>query len=1170
MLNCNLVQVVLVFVVADPDEGANSQLTFSLQNNTGNTFSIVSPPHSSSGTYTSSLVLVQSLDYETLNLYQLTIMAADDGDPSYTSSATVEVSIVDVVDNPPVFTSSEFTVEVPEGTPIGTIVFRLNATTLDSPDIATVSYHLQSTSPPDFRFSLDITTGAISVHNELDYEQERLYSLSVRAQTAPNLGTPITVTINIRNVNDNSPDFIRSAYSGNIMEGVPAGRRVLIVRATDDDDGEFGEIRYFMADNDSDILGNFTLNSTTGKIFTWAVLDYETRREYSFEVLARDGGNPARYDQVAVTIQVVDQNDEAPVFVSLAHNVTVVENSGAGVPVAYVVAEDPDSPMLEYHLMSTEFRSLFSVDLTSGLVTTREDLDRESAVSYTLEISASDSYHISQENARVYVTVSDVNDQTPLFPASGYRVEVSELEQLNSTIVVVEAIDNDEEGPNSQLVYWSNDIPPYFTLSPHSGVMTLAEPVDYETRGYFNFQVWARDSGSRVLSSSAVVEVTVLDENDNTPQFTSTDRSGSVYENIPPFVGVLYLTATDADSGSNAQLEYEITGDESATESFLVDSSGVVKTSRLLDREERESYNLTIEVRDMGTVPLSSTTEVHIEVKDIIDYPPRFDSISYEKEITVFTPISTPLLRVSASTKDDVAPTSILYSLSSAANRTLFRIDRSSGVISAATNIDPLAHRGRYSFRVTAQHQHFSATASVLIEILPNSKIPRLRSLTAYLSLFTSLLTPWTTLGAIGMEKPHDKPITYSLSPSDMATQRWFSVNTVTGAISVSSAARRGHYRFEIIGASELGVGKAGVEVYVHTVSNSTLDNAVVVEFESGSEIHFVSVTFENFAAALTEIVPCSRDQVEIVGVQEEPNSRLLVVIAVREIGLRSYISKEILLDRLQANKGSSRLQNVVSFGSDVCVSEPCPNLQQCSPTVHVHRVSALRVYKVLQSTEQVFISHPFSPSFTCHCPPGNDLHDLCSVETDPCNPSPCHFNAPCHRLDDDYVCECPQHTGGKNCSQVCPSSACRPCLPDSCLHGSHCLESIDRTTYSCISCPWPAGYSGRNCELTSLHISPGGYAVFPSLKSLVKTKISFQFATVSPNGVLMFSGRVSGSHDSLSVDLAQGQIRVILSLGDPDELVTMTTHSRRRLNDGKWHEVSLNLEGHLQVSPYN
>ena len=1160
-------QNVLSFVVVDADEGINSQVTFSLLNNTDNTFSVYTPAFGVSGTYTSSLVLEQSLDYETLDIYQLTIVAMDGGDPSHTSMATVEVSVRDVVDNPPVFTSSEFIVEVPEGTDIGTIVFRLNATTLDSPDITTVSYHLLSTSPPDFRFSLDISTGVITVHNELDYEQESLYSLSVRAQTAPDLGTPVTVTINIINVNDNSPDFIRSAYSGSITEGLSPGHRVLSIRATDDDDGLFGVIRYFIVGNDSEILENFILNSTTGEIFTRTVLDHETRSEYSFEAEARDGGNLARYDRVTVMIQVENYNDEVPVFLSLTHNATIAENSGAGVSVAQVVAEDPDGPSLEYHLVTTELRSLFSVDLTSGLVTTQEDLDREEAESYTLLISASDGYHSSQENAEVYVTVSDVNDQTPLFTSSGYRVEVSELQSLNSTVLIVEAIDNDGEGPNSQLVYWSTDIPPYFAISSHSGVMTLTQSLDFESREYFNFQVWARDSGSPVLSSSAVVEVTVLDENDNPPQFISTEHSGAVDENEPPLVPVVYLMATDADSGSNAQLDYEIIGDESARQSFLIDGMGVVKTSRSLDREERESYNLTVEVRDRGLVSLSSTIDVQILVRDEIDYPPRFDSISYEKEISVVTPVSTSLLRVSATTKDDVAPTSILYNLPSGANRTLFRIDRSTGVISAATDIDPVTHQGRYVFHVTAQHEHLQATATVLIEILPNSKIPRLRSLTAYLSVFTSLLSPWTTLGAVVLERPHNRPITYSLASSNPATDRFFSVNSLTGAISVSAAARRGHYSLEIVAASELGVGKGRVEVYVHTVSNSTLDNAVVVEFQGSSEIHFVSVVLENFAAAVTEIVPCSRDQVEIVSVQDEPNSRLSVVLAVRERGLRSYLPRELLLDRLHANKGSSRLQKVLSFGSDACVSEPCPNFQQCSPTVHVQRMSPLRAYKVLQSTDEVYISHPFSPSFTCHCPPGNDLNDLCGVETDLCTPSPCHFDAPCRSLHNDYVCDCPPYTGGKNCSLVCPSSVCQPCLPDQCLHGSHCLPSLDRTTYSCISCPWPDAHSGPNCQLTSLHISSGGYAVFPGLNSVVKTKISFRFATVSPDGILVFSGRGSGSHDLLSVDLVQGQVRVTLSLGDPEEVITMTTNSRRRLNDGVWHEVALDLEAHLQAS---
>ena len=1152
----------------DEDEGLNSEVSFSLQNNTGGTFSITAPPPSSSGTYTSSLVLKRPLDYETLDLYQLTIVARDAGAQSRSSVANVEVVVQDVVDNPPVFTSSEFTVEVPEDAGVGTTVFQLNATTLDSPDIAEVSYHLQSFSPPDFRFSLEINTGVIRVHNKLDFEQAELYSLSVRAQTAPGLETSVTITINIVNVNDNSPHFLHSAYSGSVMEGLPALHRVLTVRATDNDNGIFGQISYSIASNDSNILGKFVLNSTTGEIRTLAVLDHETQTEYSFDVVVMDGGNPARQDLATVTIQVENQNDELPVFVSLIYNRTIVENSGAGVSVVQVEARDADSPSLEYHLHNIELRSLFSVELTSGLISTRQNLDREDGNFYTLEIMASDGQLTSPENAVVYVTVSDVNDETPIFQTSGYSVALSELRPVNSTVIEVVAIDGDEPGPNSELTYSSPHLPPYFSLSPHSGVIKIAQPVDYETNNYFNFLVWATDGGAMPLSSSAVIEVTVIDENDNAPQFDSVSRKQSVPENEAAFVLVFQLSATDADSGSNAELEYEIISDASAREAFIVDSMGVVKTSRVLDREQTALYLLTVEVRDKGSTPLSSTIDVEVEVSDVIDDPPMFDFNIYSREIAEETPIWSPLLTVAAETRDTVS--SILYQ-ANGMNRTLFNINQISGVISAATNIDPVTHRGSYSFHVTAQHQQFSATTTVQIEILPDTRTPRLKPLSVYFNVYTALLSPWTALGAVELEKPHERPLTFSLSSSDPATRRFFFINSATGSVSVSSAARRGHYSLEITAASAIGVGKGTVEVYVHTLSNKTLESSVVVEFGSESEIHFVSVTLESFAAALTEIVPCAREQVEIVGVQETPSGGLSVIVAVRERDMLSYLSHEVLLDRLLANKGSSRLQNVVNFWSEACVSEPCPNFQQCAPVVHIQQVSSQRVFKVLQSRKQIYISHPFSRSFTCHCPPGNDLGDLCSIETDPCTPSPCHFDAPCHKLSHgDYVCECPPYTAGKNCSNVCPSASCQPCLPDPCLHGSHCLESNDLTSYSCVSCPWAQSHAGHNCELTAIHVSPGGYVVLPSLKSVVKTKVSFKFTTVLPDGILLYAGRVSGSHDLLSVNLIKGQVRVTISLGNPDELVTMTTNSVRRLNDGEWHDVELYLEGQQQVNPTN
>lgn len=1157
---------VLSLEVVDDDEGTNSLITFTLENNTGNTFAINAALPLNQGAYMLDLKVVKPLDYETLDFYRLTIIAQDGGNPRHSTAARVDVEVRDVLDNPPLFNSSEYIIEVLENTEIGTPVFTLNATSLDSPSITDISYYILS-SPADYKFTVGINTGVIAVHSEIDYEAGQRYTFSVRAQNGhtsnSNLQTIVNIVINVININDNSPDFIRSMYTADVVEGTQTSHFVLSVRAIDNDHGIYGAINYHIAGNDPNITRNFHLNTTTGDISTLTVLDYEVQTLYSFIVIAEDGGTPPRSDQVTVTIQVVNENDRVPVFLSLTYNASIVENSGTGALVVQVEAKDDDSQLLEYYLISSELQNKFSIETWTGRILTRENLDREDRAFYTLEVFASDGQLRSDANALVYVTVEDMNDRPPLFTRNTYLVELSEMLLVNSMVVVVEAHDEDE-GTNSDVTYVS-DVPAAFSLNSTSGIISLAETLDFEKEDYFQFLVWASDGGTVPLSSSALVEVTILDENDNAPVFDPGSQSSSIPENADAFTPVLYLSATDADSGSNAELQYTIIADSNAIQAFSIDSLGVIKTRRPLDREEIPLYNLVVEVRDMGSVPLSSTTNVSIVITDLIDFPPRFNSISYRIEITTDTPASTPLITVRATTQDNVPPSSILYSLGGGVNRTLFRINQRSGVISAATHIRPALHAMQYSFYVNAQHYHLSAIATVVINIMKNSTIPRLKPLTMYVNIFYPLMAPSTTLGTVALDRLHKERITFSFGSSSPDIHRYFDINSNTGTIAVTNAVRHGYYKLTVIASSSLGVASGTVHVYIHTLSNTTLDNAVIVRFKSGTEIYFVALIIENFASALTELIPCTREQVEIIGIEEDLNGSLLVAFAIRKRGLGSYIPQNVILDRLLANEESSLLEDIISYGSEVCTGEPCPNFQQCSPVVNVHRLSLERAYKILQSTERTYISHPFSSSYTCHCPSGFDLQGLCSVQTDHCAVSPCQFGATCHNLHDDYVCDCPPFTGGKNCSTVCPSSSCDPCIPDKCLHGSVCVESQDHTSHSCVSCPWPAEYSGPNCELTSIHVMSNGYAAFPSLGSVVKTSILFRFSTIYPNGTLLYTGRVTGSHDVLSVIIIEGQLRVTFSLGD-NEPVAMATLSERKLNDGVWHDVKIHLDGHLQV----
>ena len=1106
----------------------------------------------------------------------LTIIAFDGGDPQRNASTRVEIVVRDVVDNPPQFNQSMYSIDVPENTTVGTDgteLLMIHATTLDSPSIASIRYFINDGNF-DSKFVLDSNTGALTLIDNLDYEHRTLYVLTVQAQTVSRLTlqpqtqplqASVSVKINVVNVNDHAPIFRQSIYTKDVFEREDTlPRTVIAVEATDNDRGHYGEITYHIEETSSNIRDNFNLNSSTGVITALTIFDYETQPTYSFHVVAQDGGIPPRSDRVPVTIRVININDEPPIFVSREYNVTIVENSGRGVSVVQVEAMDADSNSVEYNIVSGDPLNYFSVVGSSGLVTTEQSLNREEKDFYMIEISATDGMFSSHPNARVNVTVEDVNDRPPLFIQGHYTAELLELVSVNITVLTVEARDEDK-GSNSEVTYYSNDIPDTFHLDAQSGYLTLVKSLDYEEEVSYLFQVWATDHGDMPLSSSAVVQVTVVDENDHTPVFDPGPRAGSVLENSPPSTSVLYLSATDGDSGSNSELSFMIVGEGQATQAFSIGHDGVIRTRYRLDRELLSSYNLSIEVRDGGDPPLSSNTSVKVQVDDVIDDPPDFSLVAYETTITTETPANTVLVNVSATTQDRVS--FILYSISSGANNTLFRINQRSGIISAATLIRPAIHAGVYRLHINAQHSHLSATVPVTITILRDSRIPRLKPLTLYFNIFTPLIQPLTTLGAVSLDGPHEEQPTFSLDPRQHPRiLEYFSMDSVTGAITVSSAVQSGHYKLRVIAASPSGNG-TGVHVvhaYIHSVSNATLENAVIVEFGRGSETEFAALMVESFAAALTEIIPCTRDQVEIIGIQETQRGVLQVAFAVREPDFQRYISMGTILDRLQVNEGSARLSDVTQFSPAACIDEPCPNFQLCSPAVEMYRYSSGEAYKVLQSPERVHISHPFSDSFVCHCPIGFDLEGYCNVKTNSCDPSPCRFSAPCHSLHSDYYCECPPFTGGKDCSLVCSTPSCTPCLPDTCLHGSECRESHDLNSYTCTSCPWPEKYSGPNCELTSVHISSAGYIALPSPGSVVITTIAFRFSTVSPNGLLLYTGRLSGSHDMLAIELVRGQLRATISLGK--EPVSITTRSQRKLNDGEWHSVRIQLDGHLQV----
>ncbi len=1150
----------------DEDAGSNGQVSYELLNNTGGAFTIYVSGNQA------MLRPARELDYESLSHYLLTLLASDGGDNPHTSSATIEILLIDVADSPPVFNSSTYLVAVPEDTALGSHLLTVHATSQDSGLLGVIQYYVVG-GDPDTKFHLDSTTGHLTLLDHLDFESTERYALSVQAQSGQGPGgrlkTLVTVTIEVLNVNDHQPTFGRTQYSVSVPEGVMVGHYVVGVSAEDLDTGDFGIVTYHidLTESDPGVQITFDLDPGLGDITTLAVLDREERETYEMVVVAEDGGQPARSAAVRVVMRVSDVNDEKPVFSQQSYSASIGEDAGVHAVVVNVTAEDLDSSTVEYLIESGNIENKFHLEQTSGLITVSRSLDRERTPSYILTVVATDGQ--LEATVPVLITVTDVNDKRPIFTNAYVSSEVSESLPIGDKVTQMTAVDDDDIGMNSLVTYFSVNLPPVFSLGSTSGIVTLASSLDYDTEygKYYSFDVVAQDGGNPPLSSTARVEVLVRDENDNPPVFLLGPTQATVKENAREHTSVLQLSATDGDDGSNAALSFSITGDYRATQVFGVDATGMIYTTQPLDREVQEVYSVRVQVTDSGQEPLSSSITVSVIVEDEIDYPPVFDQVIYELRVTAPTDRGTLLVTLRAATRDDVPSTSILYTITSGASQNLFSMDQSLGEIRAANPLHPQMHTGVYNMQVTAQHQHLAETVPVIVTIREADGVPRLRPLTIYFNVLHSLLEAGPTdLGVVQVLEEEEglrQTYTFALAPtSDHRVFRYFGIGRDLGNVSVDGSISPGHYLLNVSVSSPTGVGYGDVNVFVRVISNSTLQDAVVAVFGNTEEIEFAAIHLEHFAQFVIDIIPCTREQVEVFGIEQSETqpANVEVAFAVRQADMQTYIASETIIDRLHANQHQAHPASLLEFGSLLCVSEPCPNLQLCRPILHLYSYSSLTPTRRMHSTETYYLSHPFNQSHACSCPPGYSLEGLCGEEVDECQSNPCQFGSPCTDLVNDFYCECPGSTMGKDCGVVCPSPSCLPCSPSPCLHGGECsVSSLDPSYASCQSCPWADQYSGPRCELSSLYFPPGSYAAFSPLGSTRRITLSLGFTTVTPTGLLLFNGHVSGSYDFIAVELVSGQVKVSVSFGE-EPILSLKTESLRLLNDGQWHTVEIQL----------
>lgn len=410
----------------DPDAGPNGLQTYTLSPNQH--FALDVRP--SGGTKQAELVVIKELDREIEESIELTLEAWDKGSPPRSGSTKVKVLILDSNDNSPVFEESSVEVELSEDTLQGTVVINLHATDPDQGANGEVEYSLSKHSPVDVQrlFSVDPQTGAVVLKGPLDFEEKRSYEIDVQAKDRGHNAVPSHCKLQVRlqDVNDNAPR-IHVTWTppdspvATVSEGALNETFLALVMVSDADSGPNGDVRARIQDGS----GPFRLKPIHGDnymVVTNGSLDRERQMEYNLTLLAQDNGVPSLSCVRHITVHVLDENDNAPVFSKTHYKGVFKENNVPGLQVLTLEAHDVDldlSGKVSYSIReSNELgtpTTSFSVHPTNGAVTVQQSLDYEESPVYSFIVEAVDhGYPPMTSSAIVLIEVQDVNDNYPI------------------------------------------------------------------------------------------------------------------------------------------------------------------------------------------------------------------------------------------------------------------------------------------------------------------------------------------------------------------------------------------------------------------------------------------------------------------------------------------------------------------------------------------------------------------------------------------------------------------------------------------------------------------------------------------------------------------------------------------------------------------------------------
>jgi len=557
-----------------------------------------------------SLFINVNSDFETQEIYYIRVQANDGNGNIYQEE--MSVNIIDLNDETPQMT--EETISIDENTEIGTQIYSVIASDTDAGTV--FSYSIPAEFPSEY-FTVDAVSGAVMVADTIDFEEIETHNLYIQVYDNDELHSVTgIIVINVNDLNDEIPQVAETTIT--VSESAEVDFSAHNVGVSDADANSVFTY-YFVSGNEEN---HFSINENTGEITVATALDFENITQYTFQIRVNDGANDAFGTFI---FDILDENDEIPVITPATFDFS--ELTAIGDTVFTVEASDEDAEtVFEFYITAGNESNIFAADTLGGFLTLKNLADYETETAYSLEITVSDG--VNQSSETISVSILNENDELPVIESD--NLTINENLPLETSVFQVTASDIDNLTQLEYSIISGND-GNTFAIDSVSGEILVNQTVDFET--YTDYLLVIKvDDGVDIATAEITIEI--ADMNDEIPVFEDVTYTISEFAKVDDFIA--NLDATDADTGSELTFAILASDDNGV---FNLNSDGELTLAELLDYEQTQFYEFTIEVSDGENV---GNGKLRIEVIDVNEgefyafntFSPNGDGINDYWEIT--------------------------------------------------------------------------------------------------------------------------------------------------------------------------------------------------------------------------------------------------------------------------------------------------------------------------------------------------------------------------------------------------------------------------------------------------------------------------------------------------------------------------------------------------------